>query len=332
MKRILTAVFLLFTLNAFAAVELNGAGATFPYPLYSKWFNDYTKENPEVKLNYSPIGSGGGIRQIIAGTVDFGASDVPMNDEEKKQTKTEILHIPTTVGAVAAVYTLKGVTANLKLDGQTLADIFTGTVKKWNDSAIAKLNPGITLPDKDILVVHRADASGTTAVFTEYLARVSAQWKSSLGFGKSVNWPVGVGGKGNDGVTSTVGQIEGAIGYVELAYAINNKLQTFALKNRSGNFVLPTTESVSKAAAVKKGTKVDLTASILDKEGKDSYPISSLTWVLIPVTKDKNEKRTEFVKFLRWALTKGQTQCEKLNYAPLPKELAKAALAKINGL
>ena len=307
-----------FAIASVSAVEINGAGATFPYPLYSKWFSEYAKINPNVKLNYQPIGSGGGIRQVIAGTVDFGASDIPMSDEEKKQSKVTIAQIPTAIGAIAVVYNLKAVTPGIKLSPETLASLFSGKIKKWNDPSIVALNPGIIIPDKDVLVVHRADSSGTTAVFTEYLAGISPAWKTSVGAGKAVNWPVGIGSKGNDGVTANVAQIEGAIGYIELAYAINNKLSMVALKNKFGKFVLPSTLTASK--------------SIQNSNGAGAYPISSLTFILVAETKEKNEKKTELIKFLKWALTKGQVMMAQLHYASLPASLKKAALQKVDSL
>src|SRR6266403_631989 len=257
---------------------INGAGATFPFPIYSKWFSEYNKLHPDVQINYQSIGSGGGIKQISERTVDFGATDAPMTDAEL-QKAAGLLHIPTVMGAVVVVYNLPG-TASLRLSSETLAGIFLGRIDKWNHAAIAQDNPGLKLPDSAIAVVHRSDGSGTTAVFTDYLARISPEWKSGPGSGKSVNWPVGLGGKGNEGVTGTVKQTEGAIGYVELAYANQNKLTPAIIKNRDGAWVKPTLESVSEAAS-KVEMPDDYRVSITNAAGKDAYPISSFTYILV---------------------------------------------------
>jgi phosphate transport system substrate-binding protein len=324
-----SALALLFMLSAtsFGNVQVNGAGASFPYPIYSKWFSEYHKLNPEIKFNYQAIGSGGGIRQLIKQTVDFGASDAPMKERDMKKAAWPVMHIPTVLGAVAIAYNVKGIKSNLKLDGKTLAQIFMGKITKWNDANIAALNPGISLPAQDILVVRRADGSGTTAIFTDYLSNVSPDWKKKHGQGKSLRWPTGIGAKGNDGVTNMVKQTNGAIGYIELAYAVKNKLNTVALKNKAGTFQSPTVEGVSRSAAGIKDMKGDFSISIVNAEGEGVYPISAFTYILLPQT--DNPKLSEVKKFLKWALSKGQDYAAKLHYAPLPKKLTKSILKKL---
>ncbi len=314
-----------FTLNVSAAQKVNGAGATFPYPIYSKWFSEYQKVKKDVEFNYQSIGSGGGIKQVIAQTVDFGATDAPMTDEELKQSKNPIRHIPTVLGAVVAAYNVKGVSIGLKLDGETLANIFLGKITKWNDPAITKLNPTVKLPASDILVVRRSDGSGTTAVYTEYLANVSADWKSKVGAGKNVNWPSGIGAKGNEGVTAMVAQTDGAIGYIELSYAITSNLAMVSLKNQKGEFVAPSVDSITKAAATVKDFKGDMRISIINVPGAGVYPISSFTWILLPEN-PASAPLKEVRAFLGWALKEGQTFAPALHYAPLPKKLSEALL------
>lgn len=320
LKSILTTFLLVLAINASAAQKINGAGATFPYPLYSKWFAEYSKAHTGIEFNYQSIGSGGGIKQVLAETVDFGATDAPMTDDELKQSKNPIKHIPTVLGAVTVSYNLKGVATGLHLDGDTLAKIFLGTITKWNDAAIAKLNPKVKLPAADILVVRRSDGSGTTSIFTTFLAAVSADFKTKVGAGKNVTWPAGIGAKGNEGVTALVQQTEGAIGYVELAYANQNKLAVAAIKNVKGEFVSPSVDSISKAAANVKDANADLRISVINSDVKGAYPISSFTWILLP---ESNSTAIKEVKtFLGWALKDGQKLAPALDYAPLPKKLA----------
>lgn len=314
------------SLSLFAAQKINGAGATFPYPIYSKWFSEYQKTNKNVEFNYQSIGSGGGIKQVLAQTVDFGATDAPMTDAELKSAKTPIRHIPTVLGAVTVAYNVKGVPAALKLDGETLANIFLGKITKWNDAAIAKLNAKVKLPATDILIVRRSDGSGTTAVFTEFLAGVSAEWKEKVGAGKNINWPSGIGAKGNEGVTAMVAQTDGAVGYVELAYALNGNLSTAAIKNKKGEFVVATVDSISKSAAAVKDVSGDLRISVINAEGKGVYPISTFTWILLPENAASAPLK-EVRAFLGWALKDGQKFASELHYAPLPKKMAEA-LAK----
>lgn len=311
--------------NSFAAQKVNGAGATFPYPIYSKWFSEYQKSHTDVEFNYQSIGSGGGIKQVLAQTVDFGATDAPMTDEELKSAKTPIRHIPTVLGAVTVAYNVTGVAADLHLDGPTLANIFLGTVTKWNDASIAKLNPKAKLPATDILVVRRSDGSGTSAVFTEYLANVSADWKTKVGAGKNVNWPTGIGAKGNEGVTAMVSQTDGAIGYTELAYAINSKLNMAAIKNVKGEFVSPSVASITNAAASVKKFDGDLRMSIINVDQKGAYPISSFTYILLPENAASAPIKATRA-FLEWALKDGQKFASELHYAPLPKKMSEALL------
>ncbi len=322
LKKLLMFSLLSLSLSVSAAQKINGAGATFPYPIYSKWFSEYQKTHTNVEFNYQSIGSGGGIKQVLAQTVDFGATDAPMTDEELKQAKAPIRHIPTVLGAVTVAYNVKGLEKGLKLDGETLANIFAGKITKWNDAAIAKLNGKTKLPATDILVVRRSDGSGTTAVFSTFLADVSKEWKEKIGAGKNINWPAGVGAKGNEGVTAMVAQTDGAIGYVELAYAINSNLATAAIKNKKGEFVAPSVDSISKSAASVKNFNGDLRISVINAEGKGVYPISSFTWILLP--EGSTEPLKEVKAFLGWALKDGQKYASELHYAPLPKKMADA--------
>jgi len=324
-----------FTLSS-AQVQLNAAGATFPYVIYSKWFDEF-KKLTGIQINYQSIGSGGGIKQVIEGTVDFGASDGPMSDEQLKEAKqkrgTEIVHIPTVLGAVVLSYNLKEVNKPIKLDGKTIADIFLGKIYMWNDKRIAELNPDIKLPNKSIIVVHRSDGSGTTFIFTNYLTKVSDEWAKKVGCNTSVNWPIGLGGKGNEGVTGVIKQTDGAIGYVELAYAVKNKLPYALIKNKANNFVEANFKTVSAASdGASKNMPDDLRAMITDADGKDSYSISGFTWLLVYKDMKDKAKAEALVKFLKWAMEKGQTYAEELYYAPLPPSVIKLNLKKINSL
>jgi len=314
-------------------LTINGAGATFPYPIYSKWFSEYNKLHPDVRINYQSIGSGGGIQQIINQTVFFGATDGPMNDEQLKSASGPILHFPTVLGAVVPVYNIPGVTEELKFTGAVLADIYLGKVQKWNDPAVAKLNPGTKLPATDITVVHRSDGSGTTYIFVDYLSKVSPQFKSEAGVGTSVKWPAGVGGKGNEGVSGLVTQTPGSIGYVELIYALQNKIPYGSVQNAAGEFVKASVDSVTKAAAAAATTMPpDFRVSITNAQGPGAYPISSFTWLLMYADpKDKASARA-MVDFVKWALTDGQKYAADLGYAPLPANvvmLEQAALEQI---
>jgi phosphate transport system substrate-binding protein len=326
--RALTRYVSLFALPAVAAAQsadLTGAGATFPVPIYAKWFTDYAAQT-KIRINYQAIGSGGGIRQLSEGTVDFGATDTPMTDGEMQKAKGgRVLHFPTVIGAVAVVYNVPGVATSLKLDGATLSDIFLGKVRKWNDGKIAKLNPGVSLPARDVLVIHRSEASGTTFIFTDFLASVSKEWLSGPGRSKDVAWPTGLGAKGNDGVAGQVKQIPGAIGYVELAYARQNNLQYAAVKNAAGTFVPPSVESATAAAegiAAKLNPKSDYRVSIANAPGAQAYPITSFTWLLVYQDQTDPVKGKKLVDFMRWALTSGQGSAAALDYAPLPKAIA----------
>ena len=311
-------------------VQINGAGATFPYPIYSKWFSEYNKLHPEVEINYQSIGSGGGIRQLSNQTVFFGATDGPMTPEQMLAAPGKILHLPTVLGAVVPVYNIPGVSTQLKFTGGLLADIFLGKITKWNDPTIMKLNPGVNLPGTDITVVHRSDGSGTSYIFVDYLAKLSAEWKQKVGVATAVNWPVGVGGKGNEGVSGLVTQTPGSIGYVELIYALQNKVSYGAVQNMAGDFVTATVESVSAAAAeAVKSMPADFRVSITNAPGKGVYPISSFTWLLLYENpKDKAQARI-MVDFVKWALTDGQKFAPDLGYAPLPEAVVKLELAAL---
>jgi phosphate transport system substrate-binding protein len=320
--------------SAGSGADLTGAGATFPYPIYSKWFAEYAAKTG-VKINYQSIGSGGGIRQLLEGTVDFGASDAPMTDEELAKGKGPILHIPTVLGAVVVTYNVPGVGHPLKLTGDVIADVFTGAITKWNDGRIAALNPGVTLPGQDILVVHRSDGSGTTYIFSDYLTAVSPHWAKAPGKGKELQWPVGVGGKGNEGVAGQVKQTPGAVGYVELAYARQNKLPVALVKNASGKFVGPSIETVTNAAAgaaSKLPPNTDFRVSIVNAPGADAYPISSFTYILIYKTMPDAVKQKKLTDFLAWALTDGEGDAAALDYAPLPSRVQTMLLARIDSL
>lgn len=312
-----------------AQMLVNGAGATFPYPLYSKWFEEYIKVDPEVRFNYQSIGSGGGIRQITERTVDFGATDGPMTDELLKKAPAEILHIPTVLGAVVATYNLPG-SPKLAFSGDVLADIFVGKITKWNDDRIKALNPSATLPNQPIVVVHRSDGSGTTFIWVDYLSKVSPEWEQKVGRGTSVSWPVGLGGKGNEGVAGQVKQVPGALGYVELAYGITNKLPAASIRNQAGKLVEPTIESTTAAAAgAAKSMPDDFRVSITNPPGADVYPIASFTWLLVYKDQPNERKGRALVKFLWWAIHDGQKHPAALLYAPLPAPVVKQIEAKI---
>ena len=316
-----------------AQAQINGAGATFPNPIYSKWFSEYAKIKPGVQINYQSLGSGGGIRQLTNQTVFFGATDGPMTTDQLQAAPGKILHLPTVLGAVVPVYKLAGVSAELKFTGPLLADIFLGKVIKWNDPAIAKVNPGVKLPDTDITVVHRSDGSGTSYIWVDYLAKVSPEWKKNVGVSTAVKWPVGLGGKGNEGVAGLVKQTPGSIGYVELIYAIQNKIAFGAVQNANGEFVKASIPAVTAAAAAAaKSMPADFRVSITNAPGAGVYPISSFTWLLLYENpKDKAQSKA-MVEFMKWALTDGQKMATDLGYAPLPAEVVKleqAALATI---
>jgi phosphate transport system substrate-binding protein len=314
-------------------IQINGAGATFPDPIYQKWFAEYNKVHNHVQINYQPIGSGGGIRQVTAKTVFFGATDGPMTPEQLLQAPGKILHFPTVLGGVVPIYNIPGITTQLKFSGPLLADIFLGKITKWNDAAIAKLNAGVTLPSTDIVVVHRSDGSGTTYILMDYLAKVSPEWKSKVGVAQSVNWPTGVGGKGSDGVTGQVKQTPGAIGYTELTYALTNKIAFGAVQNSAGKFVTASPETVTAAAAAAASSMpADFRVSITNPPGDNAYPIASFTWLLFYESPaDKNQGKA-MVDFMRWALADGQKFAPDMGYAALPKavvDLEVKALDKI---
>jgi phosphate transport system substrate-binding protein len=312
-----------------AQTNLNGAGATFPYPIYSKWFNEYKKAHPDVQINYQSIGSGGGIRQLTAGTVDFGASDGPMTDAQLAEAKRKVYHLPTVLGAVVPAYNVPGVKGELKFNGKILADIFMGKITSWNDPAIAKLNPGVNLPNTPIVVAHRSDGSGTTYIFTDFLTKTSPEWSGGPGKGTAVKWPVGLGAKGNEGVAGLIRQMEGAIGYVELIYALQNNINYGVVQNAAGEFVKASLDSTTAAAASVKSMPADFRVSITNAPGKDAYPIASFTWLLVPAEwKDANKGKV-MVDFLNWMLNEGQGMVQSLNYAPLPKEVAEKERAVI---
>jgi phosphate transport system substrate-binding protein len=318
---------------ASAATLINGAGATFPYPLYSKWFSEYAKIDPSVKFNYQSIGSGGGIKQITAQTVDFGASDKFLTDEELKAAPGKLIHIPTVMGAVVVTYNLPGVGKGLKLSSEDVADIFLGRITKWNDPKLVRDNPGIKLPNQPIIVVHRSDGSGTTAIFTDYLSGVSAEWKSKVGMGASVKWPVGLGGKGNEGVAGQLKTTQYTIGYVELAYAFENKLPYASLKNKSGAFVEPSIKSTSAAAAAAaKHMPADYRISLVNQPAKDAYPIVGFTWLLVYEQQKDPVKGKKLVEFLNWSMKKGQKMAGALLYAPLPENVEKMVEKTITGI
>src|SRR6059036_3990192 len=314
--------------TASAQMMINGAGATFPYPIYSKWFDEYAKVDPSVRFNYQSIGSGGGQKQILAQTVDFGASDGPMSDDNLAKAPGKLLHIPTVAGADVVAYNLPG-NPKLKFDVDTIAGIFLGQIKKWNDPKITALNPGAKLPDQDIVVVHRSDGSGTTYIWTDYLSKISPEWKEKVGNNTSVNWPAGIGGKGNEGVSGQVKQTPGAIGYVELIYAIQNKMPYADVKNAAGQFVKASIDSVTAALATATIPE-DFRFSMTNAPGANAYPIAGATWLLVYQQQKDPAKGKKLIEFLKWALTKGEGMAKDLNYAPLPDEVQQRVLKRID--
>jgi phosphate transport system substrate-binding protein len=319
LKFIAAGVLGLLTVGA-SAQNINGAGATFPYPIYSKWFSEYSQLHPSVKINYQSIGSGGGIRQVTDGTVDFGATDGPMSDQQLSQAKVKVMHIPTVLGAVVPVYNLPGANKELNFSGDVIADIYLGKITKWNDPRIAKDNPGVSLPDHGILPVYRSDGSGTTYIFSDYLSKVSSGWQSGPGKGTAINWPTGIGQKGNEGVSGMVRQSPYSFGYVELIYAVQNKMAYGSVKNASGKYVKASTDGVTAAAAAAaKSMPADYRVSITNAPGADSYPISSFTWLLIPTHSTDPAKAKALADFVGWMLDHGEGEAAALTYAPLPK-------------
>jgi phosphate transport system substrate-binding protein len=336
MKKTLLVVWLLLSAAAIVAAQsgtvlLNAAGATFPYPIYSKWFDVYHTAQPNTQINYQSIGSGGGIRQLQAGTVDFGASDGPMSDEQLAQSKFKILHFPTVLGADVPSYNIAGVSGELNFTQKALAGIFLGTITKWNDPELTKANPGVNLPSADIVVVHRSDGSGTTYIWTDFLSKVSDEWKNKVGKGTSVNWPVGLGGKGNEGVSGLVKQTPNAIGYIELVYAAQNGIAFGKVQNAAGKFIKADLAGVTAAAAgAAKNMPDDFRVSITNAPGATSYPIASFTWLLIPAHIEDAAKRDAIKGFLKWMLTEGQKYNEGLTYAQLPKAVVEKELKAIS--
>lgn len=325
-KLVLLLVCVFLALPGFGQTTLNGAGATFPYPIYSKWFSEYLKIHPNVQINYQSIGSGGGIRQLTEGTVDFGASDMPMTDDQLKEAEgnlhTKVLNIPTVLGAVVPVYNIPGVSGELNFTPDVLAGIYLGRISNWNDKAIAAINPGVNFPNQEIVVVHRSDGSGTTFIWTDYLSKISPDWKSQVGANTSVKWPKGMGGKGNEGVAGSVRLLPGSIGYVELIYAIQNKIPYGKVRNSAGTFLKASLEGVTAAAASAPKMPADFRASITNAPGQDAYPISSFTWMLIPLHSKDPAKGKILADFLNWMLSDGQSMTSALDYAPLPANVA----------
>lgn len=315
-------VCVLLAMPVVGQTTLNGAGATFPYPIYSKWFSEYHKNHSEVQINYQSIGSGGGIRQVTAGTVDFGASDMPMTDKQLQESKAKILNLPTVLGGVVPAYNIPGVSGEVKFTPEALAGIFLGKISKWNDKAITSVNPGVNFPDKDIIVVHRSDGSGTTFIWTDYLSKISPEWKSQVGANTSVNWPIGMGGKGNEGVAGMIRQLSGSVGYVELIYALQNNIPYGSVRNAAGTFLKASLESVTAAAASAPKMPADFRVSITNSPGKDAYPISSFTWLLVPAQSKNAADGKILVDFLNWMVSDGQKLTAALSYAPLPENVA----------
>ncbi len=328
-RRLALVCCLAVAIPAVSQTSLNGAGATFPYPMYSKWFSEYHKLHPDVQINYQSIGSGGGIRQVLAGTVDFGASDGPMTDQQLAEAKVKILHIPTVLGGVVPAYNVTGVKGEVKFTPEALAGIFLGKITSWNDKAITGANPGVNFPNEPIIVIHRSDGSGTSFIFTDYLSKVSNDWKNGPGKGTSIKWPVGLGGKGNEGVAGMVRQMEGSLGYVELIYAVQNNIAYGSVKNAAGEFVKASLESVTAAAASVKNMPADLRVSITNAPGKDAYPISSFTWLLIPTQSKDANKGKILVDLVNWCETEGQKMTKDLSYAPLPESVVAKVLEAI---
>jgi phosphate transport system substrate-binding protein len=328
-KRTLIAVALLaFALTTAQAQKLTGAGATFPYPIYSKWFSEYSAAHPGVQVNYQPIGSGGGIRQVTSGLVDFGASDMPMDDAALAASKIKLIHIPTVMGAVVPIFNVPGVN-DLRFSGSTLADIYLGKIQSWDDAAIAKDNPGVKLPSQKIIVVHRSDGSGTSFIWADFLSKVNKEWENGPGKSTSPGWPTGVGGKGNEGVAGLVRQLPGAIGYVELIYALQNKISYGAVKNEAGNYVKGSIEGVTEAAATVKNMPADYRISITNAPGANAYPISSFTYLLIPATPVNPANQNTIKDMLSWIVKSGESEASHLSYAPLPSSLQQKVLKTI---
>ncbi|HET6178320.1 MAG TPA: phosphate ABC transporter substrate-binding protein PstS [Candidatus Sulfotelmatobacter sp.] len=321
-KIVLLLVCVLLAMPLVGQTTLNGAGATFPNPMYSKWFSEYHKIHGDVQINYQPIGSGGGIRQVTAGTVDFGASDMPMTDKQLQDVKGKILNIPTVLGAVVPAYNIPGVSGEVKFTPEALAGIFLGKISKWNDPVLAKANPGVNFPNQDIIVVHRSDGSGTSFIWTDYLSKVSPEWKSQVGSDTSVKWPIGLGGKGNEGVAGSIRQLPGSIGYVELIYALQNNIPYGSVRNSAGTFLKASLEGVTAAAASAPKMPADFRVSITNAPGKDAYPISSFTWLLIPEQSKDGAKGKILADFLNWMVSDGQKMTNALSYAPLPDNVA----------
>ncbi len=332
MKRTLVAVLLLMlAMSTAQAQKLTGAGATFPYPMYSKWFSEYAAAHSGVEINYQSIGSGGGIRQVTAGLVDFGASDGPMTDEQLAGSKIKLVHIPTVMGADVPAFNVPGVN-DLKFSGDVLADMFLGKITMWNDARLVKDNPGVNLPAEKIIVVHRSDGSGTSYIWTDYLSKVSKEWADGPGKGTSVSWPTGVGGKGNEGVAGLVRQLPGALGYIELIYALQNHISYGSVKNPAGNFLKASIEGVTEAAASVKQMPADYRVSITNAPGKDAYPISSFTWLLVPVHSADPAKGKVIKDMLSWIINSGESEAPSLSYAPLPKSVAEKVLKTVYSL
>lgn len=330
-KIVIAAGLLMFALAPAQGQKLTGAGATFPYPIYSKWFSEYSAAHPGVEINYQSIGSGGGIRQVTGGLVDFGASDGPMTDEQLASSKVKLIHLPTVLGAVVPVFNVPGV-SDLRFSGDVLADIYLGKVQSWDDARIAKDNPGVKLPGQKIIVVHRSDGSGTSYIFTDYLSKVSKDWAGGPGKGTSPSWPVGVGGKGNEGVAGLVRQLPGAIGYVELIYALQNKMSYGSVKNAAGNWTKATIEGVTEAAASVKSMPADFRVSITNAPGANAYPISSFTWMLVPLKSADPAKGKVLKDLLSWIVKSGETEATALSYAPLPASVVEKELKAIYAL
>ncbi len=320
-----------FSLGVANAQKITGAGATFPYPIYDKWFKEYSAAHTGVEINYQSIGSGGGIRQVTEGIVDFGATDGPATDEQLASSKIKLIHIPTVLGAVVPIFNLPGI-SELRFSSDVLADIYLGKIKNWNDSRIAAENPNVKMPDKKILIVHRAEGSGTSYIFTDYLSKVSREWSNGPGKGTSISWPTGVGGKGNEGVAGLVRQNPGSIGYVELIYAVQNKISYGSVKNAAGNWVRASIEGVTEAAASIKEIPDDYRVSITNAPGANAYPISSFTWLLVPLKHTDAAKGKVIKDLLNWIITKGESEASSLSYAPLPKNVADKVLKTVYAL
>jgi phosphate transport system substrate-binding protein len=330
-KTLIAVVLLILAMSTAQAQKLTGAGATFPYPIYSKWFSEYAAAHPGVEINYQSIGSGGGVRQVTAGLVDFGASDMPATDEQLAASKIKLIHIPTVLGAVVPIFNVPGV-SDVKFSPEVLADIFLGKISMWNDGRIAKDNPGVKLPDQKIIVVHRSDGSGTTYIFTDYLSKVSKEWAGGPGKGGSPSWPVGVGGKGNEGVAGLVRQLPGALGYVELIYALQNKISFGEVKNAAGNWERASIAGVTESAASVKQMPADYRVSITNAPGAHAYPISSFTWILVPLKSQDPAKGKVIKDLLSWIVNYGENEVSALSYAPLPKNVVEKELKTIYAL